>query len=461
MYFTFRFFLTILISVFLIISCSEKEKVKSVEDSFVSYVSNSPSSIIFGKVVLKDFIANLHYQDLPKLNVLLSKEVATISKGFDLNEPIYFSIDSLFQPNGDPTGMFLFMKVKNKDSLADKLSSLGYLIEPGKEKLNIIGQNISGQIDNQLAILHFSKYASKKTVQQAIEKTKATTNNQIKTNLSKLCALSANIHLEHMQRLLDNQFLDRPASKRDELIALYQNSFITADFQLQQEKLIGNIIFDFNSALKKRLFFDTKAEHNLSNISKNDFVSGIGISLNSLKADLFLTDFYPSLLSTLGGNNLTTQMIFMMLGNRPISNLTNGNIAFAYNNSGFPTCNIELGNKSNEIKKMGTPYLNYLNLGQIRFEGNNLLNTSLTKNKQIEYLSKWKNGFLLVYDSKNDSRIRSINEETKFLEGISSIIFTLNNEGGNIVIKGKKQKEGLLHQIANVYINELKGLINN
>jgi hypothetical protein len=456
MYFSFRIFLAFLISTFLFASCSEVEKTKSVEDSFVSFMSNSPSSIIYGKVVLKDFITNLHYQDLPKLNVLFAKEVETITKGFDLKEPIYYTVDSLLQQDGSPTGMYLFFKVKDKDSLANKLSTLGYLIEPTEEKLYVIGEHISGQIDKHLAVIHLSSYASKKSVLQAIEKCKSPINNQIKKNLSNSNALSVHIYLEHLQRLLDNQSLERPVSKRDELLALYKNSFITIDFKFQQEKFLGDIVFDFNPALKRRLFFDTKAAENVAQIAKNDFVSGLGISIKSMKADLFINDFYPSLISNLAGSNLSTQMAIMMLGDKPISNFTNGNLAFAYHDFGIPTCNIELGNKAKEIQKMSTPYLTYLNFGQLRFEGSNFLNTTLSKTNSLPNTTKNNTGFFFFYNSKNDSHIRKLDDDTKFLDAISSILFYLNNEGGKIEIHGKKQKEGLLHQIANMYLKEIQ-----
>ena len=459
MQFTSRFFIAIFVIVVSLFSCSEKEKTITSEESFVSYVTNSPSSIIFGKVVLKDLIENLAFQDLPKLNVLLSKEVSTISKGFDLKEPIYFSIDSLFHSNGRPTSIFLFMKVKNKDLFADKLSSLGYLIEPGKESMHVIGNNLSGKITNSFAILHLSEKASKRSVNQALSKSNLSLDPQIKKLVVKKTSLSLHIHLEHLQKLLDNQTLERPISKKEELIALYKNSFISSDFNLKNETLIGDIKFNFNSYLKKRLFFKTNAQKNLSYIAKNDFVSGIGISIDPLKADLFINDFYPSLLSNLSGNNFSIQLAIMSLGSRPISNLTNGSLAFAYHDLGIPTCSIELGNKANELKKISTPYLSHINIGQIHFEGNTLLNTTLIKNNQSEFFKKSNDGILFVYDSKNDTKLRNLDDKTKFLDAISTFTITLNNNGGTIIIKGKKQKEGLLHQITEEYIKEIKEVV--
>ena len=455
MNFSARIFICVLFVFILSNACSDKEKTKTTEDAFVSYVDNSPSSTFFGKVVLKEFIENMDYKSLPKLNVLISKEVSTISKGLDLNEPIYFAVDSLLQKDGSPSGIYVFLKVKNKDSLADKLSSMGYLIEPSEKNLNVMGKHLSGQISNNFAVLHLSKYASKNTINQAIQKTALPVNSNIKSIIKRKSAFSLHVHLEHIQQIIDNVLIERAASKKNELIALYKNSFISMDFNLKKETLIGEIKFDFNSSLKKRLFFKQNAQLNLANVAKNDFVSGIGLSIDPLKTDLFINDFYPSLLMELSKNNLSLQLALMSLGDRPISNLISGEVGFAYHNASSPTCSIELGNKASEIKKLGASYLPYLNVSGLHFEGNLLSNTSLTKNTSFEYFKKSNDGLFIVYDSKNDEKIRTLTDNTKFLDAISTILFTLNNEGGKIIIKGKNPNQKLLHQIASMYLSNI------
>ena len=164
MNFSSRIFLWFFTIFFFITACSENEKTVKIDDSFASYVSNNSSTIFFGKIVFKDFIENLEFRDLPKLNILLSKEVSTLSKGLDLKDPIYFTVDNLLQSDGTPSNIFLFIKVKNQDSLADKFSSLGYLIERNENELDILGENLSGKITPKLAIIHLSKKASKKTI---------------------------------------------------------------------------------------------------------------------------------------------------------------------------------------------------------------------------------------------------------------------------------------------------------
>ena len=459
MHFTSRIFLCLFTLIFLFISCSEEKKTVSTEDSFASYVSNNTSTILFGKIVLKDFIDNLAFNDLPKLNVLLSKEVSTLSKGLDLKEPIYYSIDSLLQEDGQPSNLYLFMKVKNQDSLADKFSSLGYLIERKENDLEVIGNHLSGKITPTLAIIHLSKKASKKTIGYAFKKIEQPNHAQIKKIISNKSSFSAHLHLENMQRLLDNQSLDRPISKKEELIALYKNSFVTTDFHLKSENFIGDIQFAFNASLKKRLFFNEQAVRNLKAITTNEFVSGAGLSINSLKADLFISDFYPSLFSDLTQNNFTLQLALLSLGQTPISNLTTGNAAIAYQYTNAPICQIHLGNKANEIKKLATPYLSSLKIPNLHFEGNKLTNlSSHTFQNRLDTKFK-KSGFYFIYESKNDTHLRTLKDGLKFLDVISTISISLNNDGGTIQLTGKNKNEGLLHQIAEVYIEELKRVV--
>lgn len=459
MHFTFRIFLPFFLLILLFTACSEDDKTISVEDSFASYVSNNSSTLVFGKIVLKDFIDNIAFNDLPKLNVLLTKEVATLSKGLDLKESIYFSLDSLFQPDGTPIDFYIFLKVKNKDSLADKLSSLGYLIEAKEQELEVSGENLSGKITSSLAIIHLSKNASKKTIARAFKKTEQPIQAQVKKIISKKSSFSAHLHLENMQRMLDKQSLERPISKKEELIALYKNSFIATDFHLKSENFIGDIQFSFNSSLKKRLFFNEHAIKNLRDLTTNEFVSGVGLSIDPMKADLFISDFYPSLLSDLTQNNFTIQLALLSLGQTPISNLTNGNVAIAYHNMSAPTCQVHLGKKANEIKKLGTPYLSALNIPNLHFEENKLTNLISPPKKNTPDSKIKKSGFFFIYDSKHDTRLRTLNDGLKFLDIISTISIVLDNNGGTIHLKGKKKNEGLLHQIAEVYIEELKEMV--
>ncbi len=462
MRYTSLIFIGFLTSCLLFHSCTKHEKELTTEDSFISYVSNSRNTLFFGKVTLKDIIKNLAFKDIPKLNILLTKEISTLSKGLNLNEPIYFTIDNLLQANGKPNSVYLFIKVKNKDQLSDKLSSLGYLIEPGKESTLITGEYLSGKITSNLAILHFSKNTSKESVNKVFEKTHLSRNSMITKIIYPKSTFSAHVHLENMQKLLDKQSMDRPIANKEELLALYRNSYVSSDFYLNDEKFEGEIHFNFNKALKSRLFLKNNASENLTEIITNDFITGLGLSFDPLKADLFISDFYPSLISDLTKNNFTLQLAILSLGNTPISNLTNGNLSFSYNNSSAPTCKINLGNKATQLSKIGAPYLNFLNIPNLQFKGNILSNIPFSSNKtQISNYSFPDNtGFLLTYYSKNDTKIRNLNDQTKFLDVIESFTFYLNNNGGKIELKSKKKKEGILHQIANIYIEELKKVVN-
>lgn len=459
MNFSSRIFLWFFTIFFFITACSENEKTVKIDDSFASYVSNNSSTIFFGKIVFKDFIENLEFRDLPKLNILLSKEVSTLSKGLDLKDPIYFTVDNLLQSDGTPSNIFLFIKVKNQDSLADKFSSLGYLIERNENELDILGENLSGKITPKLAIIHLSKKASKKTISIAFKKIDLPIHAQVKKILNNKSSFSAHLHLENMQRLLDNQSLKRSISKKEELIGLYRNSFITSDFHLKAEKIIGNIQFAFNTSLKKRLFFNEKAVENLDPLTTSEFISGLGISIHPLKADLFIADFYPSFFSDLTQNNFTLQLALLSLGQTPISNFTDGNLAFAYYNLKAPSCQIHLGSKASEIKRLGTPYLSSIDIPNLHFEGNILTSLSSQTHQYNPYSKFKKTGFYFIYESKNDTQLRTLNDGLKFLDVISTISITLNNDGGTIQLTGKKKKEGLLHQIANIYIEELKKVV--
>lgn len=451
--FNYRFFLVLTFGITLLFSCSEEKETKTTEDLFLNFIEHTPSTFLSGKITLVNLLNDLEYQDIPKLNTLLKSEVSTLSKGFDIKQPIYFTIDSLFQPNGTPSGIFLFLPVKQKDSLCDKFSSLGYLVEPGTTYNFITGNNLSGRIDAHTAIIYLSKFASKKTINKAYTHSLKPRTNLISSNKNNT-GFSIRLHLENMQRMLDTHYLDRLGSQREELLSLYKNSYITSDFTFKNGSLNGDIDFDFSVALKKRLFFNDKAPAALNSISQADFVSGMGLSINPYKIDAFLTDFYPNLLSRLTEENLMMQLALMSLGNKPFSNITQGELALAYHHQTIPTCFIQLGEKAELIKKTITPYLNQSPIPNLTYNGNLLSNTT-PKNAT----NTLKAGFYYTYQSKNDKTIRSIDNPLKFLDAIESITFLLHNQGGNISIKGKKNTDGLLHQISMMYVKNIEELV--
>ena len=164
-------------------------------------------------------------------------------------------------------------------------------------------------------------------------------------------------------------------------------------------------------------------------------------------------------MNEVSGSNLTMQLALMSLGSKPISNLTKGDVAFAFHNLGYPTCNLTLGNKADEIRRISKPYLNMINLPNLHFEGNILSNTESAKNQVINYNCDKNSGFIFVYDSKNDSKPRSLNDNTKFLDAIANLTISVNNNGGKLILKGKKQEEGLLHQIVKMYLIEIQELM--
>lgn len=454
MYFSTRIFICVLFVFILSIACSDKEKTKTTEDSFLSFIEHTPSTFLSGKITLDNLLNDLEYQDIPKLNTLLKSEVSTLSKGFDIKQSIYFTIDSLFQANGTPSGVYLFLPVKQKDSLCDKFSSLGYLVEPGTTSNFITGNNLSGRIDAHTAIIHLSKFASKETINKAYTHSLKPRKNLISTNKNNT-AISIRLHMENMQRMLDEHYLDRLGSQREELLSLYKNSYITGDFTFKNGSLNGDIDFDFSVALKKRLFFNDNAPAALNSISQSDFVSGMGLSINPYKTDAFLTDFYPNLLSRLTEENLMMQLALMSLGNKPFSNITKGELALAYHHQTIPTCFIQLGEKADLIKKTISPYLNQSPIPNITFNGDLLTNT-IPKN----VTNTLQAGFYYTYQSKNDKTIRSIENPLKFLDAIESITFLLHNQGGNITIKGKKTNDGLLHQISMMYVKNIEELVS-
>ena len=453
------------ITIVLLSACSEKNTTKSTESSFLAFIENKPSTLLSGKINIPSFLSDLDYKKIPKANTILHKEFIDLNKGIDLNTPIYYTVDSLLQPDGKPSSLFVFAKVKNKDSLADKLSSLGLLVIPKEHFTTAQGNNFCVGIENNLAIFQFGIAASEKNIKQAfILSKKQEKENTFHQVLKKSSALQVNLHLENMQQMMDKQLLDRNVSKEKELLSLYKNAYITSNFNFLSGNLQADIDFRFPSNLKKRLFFENSISNELKQLaSATQNVAGFSFNINPVKLESFLTDYYPNLLTNATGNNFTLQLALFSLGNKPISSITDGKagVTIQYNQNQLkPRIYLGLGSQKELITSFIQPTINELQ--SMNFSATSDLSPQ-TKESDAFFAKHFGQSGLSFFVEPNKIPVtqRSIDDKYKFLDAIQYISFELTNDGGKLIIQGKNNKKGVLNQIVMVYVESLISLFKN
>ena len=454
-----------IILTYLFTACSEEKSVKSTENSFLAFIENKPSTLISGKIQITDFLEDLDYKQIPKVNTILKNEITQLNKGIDLQSPIFYSVDSLLQPDGKPSIIYVFATVKNKDSLADKLSSLGLLVIPNKQLTTAKGTNFCVGLDEHLAVFQFGEKASENQIIESFKLAKLQEKDNIFHQiLKKSSALQVNLHLENMQQMMDKQLLDRNISKEKELLSLYKNAYITSNFNFLSGSLHADIDFRFPTNLKKRLFFENTRSNEIKQLASSmNNVAGVSFNVNPVKLESFLTDYYPNLLTNVTRNNFTLQLALFSLGNKPISSITNGKagVTIQHNKNHLkPRFYLGLGSKKELITPFIEPTINELQ--KMSFY------TTISKSQP----AKERNSFFakhfgqsglsfFVEPNKIPVTQRSIDDKYKFLDAIHYISFELTNNGGKLIIQGKNNKKGVLNQIAMVYVESLISLFKN
>ncbi|MBP6460488.1 MAG: hypothetical protein KA264_10360 [Crocinitomicaceae bacterium] len=459
-----------IILTYLFTACSEEKSVKSTENSFLAFIENKPSTLISGKIQITDFLEDLDYQQIPKVNTILKNEITQLNKGIDLQSPIFYSVDSLLQPDGKPSAIYVFATVKNKDSLADKLSSLGLLVIPNKQLTTAKGTNFCVGLDEHLAIFQFGEKASESQIKESFKLAKLQEKDNILQRIFQgKAALQSHLHLANMQQMIDAQFLDRNVSKKEELLGLYKNAYISSAIHFQEGKVQADINFDFPAALKNRMFFERTQNQQINNLVKiSNVTAGLSLNLNPTKLETYLSDYYPSLLNQAVSTNFTLQLALLSLGDKPISSITDGQmgITFSYiQNTLKPNIYIGLGSQKELIQSFIQPTINNLQGMNLVFS-NNTLNTQIpnqvkTSQKNITTSFGTTGLFFFLEPNKIIVQQRDLDDQYKFLDAIQHITFELNNSGGKLVVQGKNKDKGLLNQIVMVYVESLIELISN
>ena len=465
--------LFLLLSIGLFTACSEKTKERTLGAKFTAYSNQNEAVIFSGKLYLNSILANADYKQIPKINKLISSELNAFNQGIYLDSGVYFSIEGLLQPSGKPSVIHVFATVKNKDSIHEKIASLGLLLEHTKDLDYAIGPNFSIGIQNDIVILRYQEQGAITAhhftrLFNQLNKKENTTNHAITADKS--TAIQFTTHLAHMYHLYaKNAGLQLTEIQQKEIKTLLTGATLTSAFKFASGGITIQTTHHFSSALKKRLFFENATTTNVSKLAPGKATSGISMHFNPLKVQTLLEDFSPDLLQKLVSTNGNLTLALVALGNRPVTNLFGGEIAFMYyGSSASHSFHLTLGDQGKTISDLTRSF----------FGSNPLYALSINK-KEISAIGKNHNsplprlelpGFAHDFGTHGIDCFVDIAHYTAsqpvsvqaypFLEAISWVKISVNNEGSTIRIQGKDTKIGILKQISNVYLNKIRDAVS-
>ncbi len=460
--------LLFLVLITFLTSCSDEANERSLSEKFADYSTQNQQVIFSGRLNIKDILKNADYQHIPKLNNLISKELLAFNQGIYVDSGICFTVEGLFNSDGTPSEINVFATLKNKDSIQDKIASLGLLLEHGKNIDFALGTGYGVAIQANVVLFHFQEQG---TITQQQFTTIFKDLNEESTPIAsheptETGAIELLTHLDHIYELYKQSnaiTLDKLQQK--EVDQLLQDATLNTTIRFEAGGITINTKHHFSESLKKRMLFDTQTSQSISSLAKGNATLGVSMHLNPMNIQTFVEDFNPEFFEQLGQTQGNIALGMMALGNRPVTNLLGGQLAFLYfGEHDSHSAYIALGDEGKTISNLARSFFSKNPLYTLNIHEKAIIATSKSHiaSHQEVILPTFAKDFgthgldffmdVAAYNAKQPALVG----EYPFLNVISWVKITATNEGSTIRIQGKDKSKGILKQVVDIYVGLIK-----
>lgn len=467
--------LTVTALILLIVSCGKDVSNRSLKDYFSSFLNENETIVAFGSAELNTLLEKVDYKSEPKVNAFIGDMLNQLSGAVDMNTPVYYAIEGPLV-NDNPTATYVFLDVKNADSLRAHLTKNGFDLNKTGDIDFCQDGDMNIGIENNLAIMIIKggDYKREEMMAAAFEKTKGdlSTGNQ-QDILSKKGDIVMGMNLAALYHTSNTDLNELSEDKQKELKAMLQDSYIENSVRFENGAIVMETKNHFSQALNAELFF--KSDNSAPIIAKLGQGSprmGISINLDMKKMQAFMDEYSPETLETLSEDIGGPFTFAMMAAGNDLSQLFNGQFGI-----------VMVGDPNAVVEGM-TPAVNFhIGLGQkgqaigelmSGFMGENLAKVELTSNgisgySDIEFVPASGASLQLPQGCEDfgksaisgfvnlegvDMSSFMLEGEAKLLELVKYVTFSYDQNGGKLIIKAKDGKENMLKQAMNKFIKE-------
>lgn len=458
-------------------NCSNDKKSSDLQAAVSSFIEGNKKVTAFGHVSVQTILDKADYKHIPKVGAILSAELPTWKSGMDIEQPIYFALESELGST-NPT-VYGFMAVKNKDSLANKLSSMGYTLEKKGDMSYFQEGDVATGIKGDLLIFvtKSGEYDGKATLTKAFESTKGDASGEKVTEiLTDKSDIAMGISFERTYDIGNPALKNMSAENKTLISTMIKDGYSmnTINFENGALKMVSKNMF---SDQMKDMFFKTTGSNDItSKLGSGKAWMGLSVNFDLKNLEKWFNTFAPD--AQRNFNQLVPDDIgiaLALLGDEPFSKLITGKfgIAATGNPKGFSDLSyngfLGLGPQGSVVQKYAEKYAkekgmikagdNYVvngNFVSIKKDGITVYNKADAKGKSIQLPSFAKdfgsNNFDFFIDMKNiDINNFELPLGTGVVGLIEHVIGYGNRDGGAFVIQLKDKNTNVLKQIAKYY----------
>lgn len=467
-----------LLCLLLLWSCKTDQESRSLAHSVSSFVASNKAVVSFGKIQLKTILDKAEYKKVPKLGMALSREWVKYQGSLDLNAPIYYAMEGPFDEDGNPSSSFLFIGVKNADSLQMHLKKQGFDFDKKGDMAYFQLNDVSLGIQKNLAIIitKSGNYEGSKALENAFLKTTESDDfESVAKLLSNPSDIVANLNIAGLYETSNTALSKLDQKKQIEIQEMVKGSYISNEVRFENGKIIVASKNHFSKSMKAYSIFKTDAKAPIrAKLGKGTPKLAFATNIDMKKLQAFLDEFAPNALSDLASNmGGEFQLALMTGGDDALAGILTGELGvalFGEPNAGsfIPEMNAYVG-----IGKNGSPIANmaqlFLSNGTaiVSYEGNDFKLASSEKNRgegiQVPSgcESFGKDGITAYINMEQlDLKKVALGNDMEWLKSVSYITFNYGNDGGELVIHSKKGQENILKTAMDVVLEKFSGQIS-
>lgn len=460
----------------ILISCGKNDN-RPMSEYLSAFMNENTTVATFGKVDLNTILQKSEYAKVPKFGLLVKKELEGLQNEINVKAPLYFALEGPFAEDGTPETTYLFLEVKNADSLNANLTARGYDVDSKGDVFFHASGDVAFGFKNNLLILSSKKkeFDGQKLILDAFEKVVGdVSGGKIDQILAATGDMVMGFSISNLYKTSNTDLNDLSKEKQDLLLKMVEDSYVLSTLKFDA----GSATFEtknlFSEELSKRMFFKNDGKGSIvSLLGTGKPRMGISTNLDMKKMQSFINEFSPNAMKELGETiGGPAQFALMTGGDDALAGLFNGQIGLVMvgdvvpGGSMTPDFNIYVGLEKGG-RTMAEGFKSFLDAGmaKVTLDSKGLAaysnamyipeaGSKLEVPKGCEVFGKKGLTVFLNLDGLDMTSFGFKNEE-KLIYLLKYATFEMDNSGSKLYLKAKDDNQNVMKQVVNVLVEEL------
>lgn len=313
----------------LLIACGSK-KIRPLNERFSAFLNGNEKIILFGTTNLNDILNKTDYQSEAMVKALISETVTQLQSSIDLDHPVYYALEGPMVDD-NPAATYLFLDIKNQDSLKANLKKNGFEIQDAKTFNLVEDGDMNLAFDKTSAIVLIKPNVSdaKSVLADIYKKSEGeVSTGYIASILNNKSDITFGVNLKNTYTTSNTDLEELGAEKKKEILGMLDNSFVETSVKFENGAIVVDSKNHFSKTLQSKLFLNSDPSAKiLSNLGSGHPRVGISLNLDTKRMQEFLNEYAPGAMEELSEDIGGPFAMAMMVANNDISKLIDGRMA--------------------------------------------------------------------------------------------------------------------------------------